>query len=66
MDLPSIANPASGPHASITHVETKLAWRMRQAGVTSLNVVINHSGGPCAGKFSCSSAVPAMLPKAQV
>ncbi|MEX2980314.1 LamG-like jellyroll fold domain-containing protein [Streptomyces sp. C36] len=63
MDSPDIANPASGPHASITHVETKLAWRMRQAGVTSLDVVINHSGGPCAGKFSCSSAVPAILPQ---
>ncbi|MER6838895.1 polymorphic toxin-type HINT domain-containing protein, partial [Streptomyces cellulosae] len=36
MDSPDLANPASGPHASITHVETKLAWRMRQAGVTSL------------------------------
>ncbi|MET9622766.1 polymorphic toxin-type HINT domain-containing protein [Streptomyces sp. NPDC006464] len=63
MDSPDIANPASGPHASITHVETKLAWRMRQAGVTSLDVVINHSGGPCTGRFSCSSAVPAILPQ---
>ncbi|WP_356948706.1 DddA-like double-stranded DNA deaminase toxin [Streptomyces chengbuensis] len=63
MDSPDIANPASGPHASITHVETKLAWRMRQAGVKSLDVVINHSGGPCTGRFSCSSAVPAILPQ---
>ncbi|MER6838897.1 DddA-like double-stranded DNA deaminase toxin [Streptomyces sp. AC04842] len=28
-----------------------------------LNVVINHSGGPCTGRFSCSSAVPAILPQ---
>ncbi|RBQ20025.1 hypothetical protein DP939_09340 [Spongiactinospora rosea] len=43
IDSRDIANPRSGPHPSITHVETKLAWRMRQLGLTSADVVINHS-----------------------
>lgn len=62
MGSPHIANPRSGPHASISHVETKLAWNMRQSGIASADVVVNHSGGPCTGPFSCSRAVEAILP----
>ncbi|MFE9107618.1 DddA-like double-stranded DNA deaminase toxin [Actinomadura geliboluensis] len=63
MESPDMLNPPAGAHESITHVETKLAWRMRQTGVKSLDVVINHAGGPCTGKYSCSAAVGAILPK---
>lgn len=35
---------------------------MRKAGITSIDIVINHAGGPCTGKYSCSMAVQAVLP----
>ncbi|MBE4736255.1 DddA-like double-stranded DNA deaminase toxin [Streptomyces caniscabiei] len=63
MGSPNIANPASGPHAAATHVETTVAWFMRQRGVTSADLVINHAGGPCRGPFSCTNAVGAILPQ---
>ncbi|WP_327730336.1 polymorphic toxin-type HINT domain-containing protein [Streptomyces sp. NBC_00487] len=63
MDSPDITNPMSGPHASATHVETTVAWFMRQRGVTSADLVINHAGGPCTGPFSCTNAVAAILPQ---
>ncbi|NJP66343.1 DddA-like double-stranded DNA deaminase toxin [Streptomyces spiramenti] len=44
-------------------METEVGWLMRQAGVPSLDVLINHSGGPCTGRVSCSSAVPTTLPQ---
>ncbi|MER6102539.1 DddA-like double-stranded DNA deaminase toxin [Streptomyces sp. NPDC001832] len=46
LDSSNIANPPNGSHESRSHVETKLAWRMMQTGVTSMHVVINHADGP--------------------
>ncbi|QXJ24408.1 sugar-binding protein [Actinomadura graeca] len=62
MGSSEIANPLTGPHPSITHVETKIAWFMRQRGIQSADVVINNADGPCTGVFSCSNAVEAILP----
>lgn len=62
-DSPLIRNPSSGPHPAATHVETKLAWSMRQQGVTHAYVVINHLDGPRTGVYSCTAAVGAILPK---
>ncbi|MDH6131378.1 RHS repeat-associated protein [Kitasatospora sp. MAA4] len=60
---PHISNPPSGMHPSVSHVETKLAWNMRNAGVESVDVVINHADGPCSGTLACESAVKAILPR---
>ncbi|GAA4932472.1 DddA-like double-stranded DNA deaminase toxin [Streptomyces coeruleoprunus] len=61
---PHAARPRAGAeHTAATHVETKIAWRMREHGITHADVVINNSGGVCRGPFSCDQAVRAILPR---
>ncbi|RVX40557.1 RHS repeat-associated protein [Nonomuraea polychroma] len=59
---PYIDNPPNGKFGIVSHVETKLAWRMKNKKIKSMNVAINHRKGPCTGDFSCSRAVEAILP----
>lgn len=62
MGSPNIANPP-GNHPSITHVETKIAWAMRNHGITDADVVINNDTGPCDEPYGCTAAVSAILPE---
>jgi len=55
--------PRSGLYAATSHVETKLAWNMRQTGVKHAEIVINNKAGVCTSDFSCQVAVGAILPK---
>lgn len=57
-----VAMPAVGEHPAITHVETKIAMRMREAEVTTGVVVINNEEGPCPGPFSCQAVLGVVLP----
>ncbi|GLZ78406.1 hypothetical protein Afil01_32130 [Actinorhabdospora filicis] len=62
MGSPHIENPRAGaPHPAASHVETKIAWAMRNRPVTHAVVVINNPTGVCRGIYSCSNAVPAIL-----
>ncbi|WP_052391606.1 DddA-like double-stranded DNA deaminase toxin [Streptomyces sp. NRRL B-24484] len=47
----------------VADVEVKLAWKMRNKGVENLEIVINKPAGPCTGLYSCTAAVPAILPE---
>ncbi|GAA2774810.1 DddA-like double-stranded DNA deaminase toxin [Saccharopolyspora taberi] len=49
------------PAAVSTHVETKLAARMRHEGIEHAEVVINNL--PCPGPFGCDRLVPMVLPE---
>ncbi|MEU0185796.1 DddA-like double-stranded DNA deaminase toxin [Streptomyces sp. NPDC006207] len=65
-ESPDIDTPSNGKYEVASHVETKLAWSMRNAGVKNLDVVINHQRGPCipeVADYACRAAVPAILPK---
>jgi hypothetical protein len=55
--------PRSGGFDAAKHVESKIAWYMKEKEVTSIDLVINHPGGPCAGPNSCQTAVPLILPE---
>lgn len=66
MRSPHAKYPPAGPHPAATHVETKYAWFMRQNGIMEADVVINNVRGVCTGIYSCSIAVPAILPKGAV
>ncbi|WP_443042759.1 DddA-like double-stranded DNA deaminase toxin [Streptomyces sp. F-3] len=54
--------PRSGGFNAATHVEAKIAWHMVSRGRRSVDLVINHRGGPCPGPYSCQTAVPLLLP----
>ncbi|ASU78017.1 hypothetical protein CDG81_06500 [Actinopolyspora erythraea] len=56
---PDLAMPETS-----THVETKVAMRMREAGVTHAAVTINNE--VCDGPLGCRAAVAAILPKGYV
>ncbi|MEV6995619.1 DddA-like double-stranded DNA deaminase toxin [Streptomyces sp. NPDC093228] len=65
-ESPNIDTPSNGKYEVASHVETKLSWSMRNAGVKNLDVVINHQRGPCipeVADYTCRAAVPAILPK---
>ncbi|WP_344440833.1 polymorphic toxin-type HINT domain-containing protein, partial [Kitasatospora nipponensis] len=47
----------------VADVEVKLAWKMRISGRKNLEIVINKPTGPCTGPFSCTAAVPHILPE---
>ncbi|WP_460304502.1 RICIN domain-containing protein [Actinocorallia aurea] len=52
----------TGSFAAASHVETKIALAMRNNGVTRATAVINNPAGVCPGPYSCSTAVPSILP----
>ncbi|WP_439661619.1 DddA-like double-stranded DNA deaminase toxin [Lentzea sp. HUAS TT2] len=52
--------PEKGPPITITHVETKLAVRMRREDVKHASVVINYT--PCRMKWGCDNLLPVLLP----
>jgi SCP1.201-like deaminase len=52
--------PPGATYASSTHVETKFAQLMEQAGITDSDVVINNPT-VCSGPMSCRISVPAVL-----
>ncbi|GLY52827.1 DddA-like double-stranded DNA deaminase toxin [Lentzea sp. NBRC 102530] len=52
--------PEKGPPITITHVETKLAVRMRRENVRHATVVINYT--PCRMKWGCDNLLPVLLP----
>ncbi|HVV20116.1 MAG TPA: DddA-like double-stranded DNA deaminase toxin [Pseudonocardiaceae bacterium] len=57
------AFPGHGaPHPASSHVETKVASRMRDWGVSYGVLVINNPGGVCAGIFGCEQVLDAILP----
>ncbi|WP_245556131.1 DddA-like double-stranded DNA deaminase toxin [Actinopolyspora mortivallis] len=56
---PDLAMPETS-----THVETKVAMRMREAGITHAAVAINNE--MCDGPLGCRAAVAAILPKGYV
>lgn len=58
-----IPYPPAGKHPAISHVETKLAWRMVDKQTKNVDLVINKVEGPCGGDFSCLMVVPKILPK---
>lgn len=53
--------PEKGPPITITHVETKLAVRMRRENIKHASVVINYI--PCRLKWGCDNLVPVLLPE---
>jgi hypothetical protein len=59
-DFPRPRSPVGGFDAA-THVETKIAYRMRAYGITFAAVVINNE--VCDGIYGCMYAVPAILPR---
>lgn len=50
-----------GEPVIVTHVEMKLAARMRRAGIRHIDVVINNP--PCVGPYGCDSLLPVVLPE---
>ncbi|MCK2237739.1 MULTISPECIES: DddA-like double-stranded DNA deaminase toxin [unclassified Crossiella] len=55
-------SPPNGDLAITTHVETKLAVRMRRSeGVREVHLVINHQFGPCPGWNGCAAILPSIL-----
>ena len=57
-----VSMPAVGRHPTVTHVEPKVAMRMREGEVDRGVLVINHPEGPCPGVFSCSRTIEVVLP----
>ncbi|MCR3746113.1 DddA-like double-stranded DNA deaminase toxin [Lentzea californiensis] len=53
--------PEKGPPITITHVETKLAVRMRRENIRHASVVINYT--PCRMKWGCDNLLPVLLPE---
>ncbi|MCP3802566.1 hypothetical protein NLX83_25165 [Allokutzneria sp. A3M-2-11 16] len=51
----------TGGFDTAKHVETKIAYRMREQGITYAAVVINNE--ICDGVYGCTYAVPAILPR---
>jgi hypothetical protein len=60
-NTPGVSYPRSGMHEAVSHVETKLAWAMRNSEQDYAEVVINHESGPCGGPYSCQVVVPHIL-----
>ncbi|MEV6201511.1 DddA-like double-stranded DNA deaminase toxin [Streptomyces sp. NPDC051771] len=58
-DLLHPPNGKAFPAAS--HVEPRIAWAMRNRGIQRATVVINNTK-VCSGPWSCSAAVPKILP----
>lgn len=53
--------PEKGPPITITHVETKLAVRMRREKIQHASVIINYT--PCRQKWGCDNLLPVLLPE---
>jgi len=54
----------AGRYPAASHVETKLAYWMREGDVAFVVAVINNNGGPCSrGPQSCRALVQALLPR---
>ncbi|GHJ47278.1 hypothetical protein Cs7R123_46200 [Catellatospora sp. TT07R-123] len=52
------------PFVAAEHPDTQFAYLLRnnKSGQTSADVVITKVGGPCEGPYSCSVAIPRILP----
>ena len=57
--------PSNGRFPAAEHPDTQFAYLLgkSKSGVTSADIVINKVGGACEGDYSCSVAIPKLLPK---
>jgi hypothetical protein len=57
------ASDGTGSYPAATHVEVKVAALMREAGLKTGLLIINHEDGPCAGGagLSCREVVSSVL-----
>ncbi|MQY40934.1 hypothetical protein SRB17_89680 [Streptomyces sp. RB17] len=62
LESSGLQHPPTGEFPAASHVEAKIAWAMRNRGIQRATIVINKKEGVCAGPYSCSAAVPAILP----
>lgn len=53
--------PEPGAPITVTHVETKVAVRMRRENIRHATVVLNHR--PCRDRYGCDTVVPVLLPE---
>lgn len=62
-----INGPKNGnyPYVAADHPDAQLAYllRINKGGAKHANVVITNPRGPCEGEFSCSNAIPHILPE---
>jgi hypothetical protein len=62
--VPMPGRTGKGPHPSISHVETKYAWQIRNELKEQHSVVvINNPNGVCSDMYNCHQSVQAILPK---
>ncbi len=53
--------PPVGEPVTVTHVEMKLAARMRRQRERHMELVVNNE--PCVGPYGCDTLLPALLPQ---
>lgn len=53
--------PEQGAPITVTHVETKVAVRMRGENIRHATVVLNNR--PCRDRYGCDTVVPVLLPE---
>ena len=53
--------PEQGAPITVTHVETKVAVRMRSGNIRHATVVLNNR--PCRDRYGCDTVVPVLLPE---
>ncbi len=62
--VPMPGRTGKGPHPSVSHVETKYAWKIRNELKEQHSVVvINNPNGVCSDSYNCYQSVQAILPK---